>query len=921
MYEIITHGGGDLLWKCLNAIAMLSKDGEQGLLGVFLILSFYISGVACATALVLNQDFFKLGKQLSIAFFMLAVMLLPSSRVLVTDNVTHFNRPVDNVPWLLAAVASVASNIGYGLAANFDLVFRDANYPEYTKTGMVMYSDLINKLSEARLPSTTQTDDIKNFISHCVVYDLALGKYSLEALMNNNNPIEFIKVNTSTNRGVIVRNEGRASFMACSRVLDTVFLGNQYLNNYANNFSRVFFSGYADRHEDLGRLLISHIGSAYGYLSKAGNDAEQILKTNMLRNVIRDWRADKSHDVAMAYAVAHAEQNQSFSFKSMGKMAGTLLPIMKIIIEVLTFSLFPIVAILSVLPSGLTILKKYVGLFFWVQLWPVFFAVLNMVFTSYAQHKGHALTAEGLTLGNIGALAELNDSISAYAGYAMSLIPFLSLMVVKGADAFVQLSTSMAGVTQSAVGSAAHEAAAGTYKVNDVGVHNRSHHNESGFKYDENMIYQKNKDSWQMQSGAIQHNMPDGTPVLDTTPTMSRLGTDFSSNEGLSLGFSQMADESQKQGMTLMQSSQKHLTSALSTFQGIQENRRNGKDATNTWVQGDSVNNSSGLSTLYSAGRDLSKELGISLEQGNDLAVSLGINGNKSTGISIPISGNSSHKETTSNSERQRIAESIAQRYNLQQAISKAHNEAKDGRYAMVDAEGHQYDSGIKADLHKSQSLQESAQQSFAEERAYRKSAQIAHNSGVQVSENLNQQMYEWGVGKYGQTEFNKLMSTPEGSAKLRQHFINSHTPAMQQQFDASSTYHRSNELRDTYEDGKQKMIAGNYIESEYEKNKTEVVTQSSNKGLTTPVQSDIPEKVEASHRQTDTLLAEKYTEHETKKTKMEAEHQTFKEKNVVNDYSTMIKDGFNSHLQERAEFAKSGGILGTNKDDKHDKK
>ena len=40
MYEIVTQGGGEILWKCLNAIAMLSKGG---IFGTFVFIFLYIA--------------------------------------------------------------------------------------------------------------------------------------------------------------------------------------------------------------------------------------------------------------------------------------------------------------------------------------------------------------------------------------------------------------------------------------------------------------------------------------------------------------------------------------------------------------------------------------------------------------------------------------------------------------------------------------------------------------------------------------------------------------------------------------------------------------------------------------------------------------------------------------------------------------
>jgi conjugal transfer mating pair stabilization protein TraG len=453
MYEIVTQGGGEILWKCLNAIAMLSKGG---IFGTFVFIFLYIAVICYSYMVAINQDIVGVSKKLAASLVIVAVMLAPSTRVLVTDKVTYFQKSVDNVPYLLALSAYVASNVGQAMAYEYDLSFQEPGFSRYTETGMNMYSSIITKISEARLPSTSQSADMKNFVSQCLIYDLALGKYPLEELMNTPDPLKFITEHTSSQRGIILAQEGKKQLIPCNRALQKLMTGKKdYLAEYVMKAAAELFPGFKGRPEDLGRMLALSIGDAYSYLAQEGAKAEEILRINMLRNLIRDWQGD--HDPAMAYALAHAEQNQGFSFKIMGKMAGNFLPILKIIIEVLIIGIFPIVAVLSIMPGGINILKKYLFMFFWVELWPVLFTILNMVFVTYAKYRSGAVTEGGLNLGNISALAEVNDNISSFAGYAMGLIPWLSFMVVQGAASIGQLATSMIGATQSSVGSAAEK--------------------------------------------------------------------------------------------------------------------------------------------------------------------------------------------------------------------------------------------------------------------------------------------------------------------------------------------------------------------------------------------------------------------------------------------------------------------------------
>jgi conjugal transfer mating pair stabilization protein TraG len=890
MYEIVTQGGGEILWKCLNAIAMLSKGG---IFGTFIFIFLYIAVICYSYMVAVNQDIVGVSKKLAVSLVIVAVMLAPSVRVLVTDKVTYFRKPVDNVPYLLALSAYVASNVGQAMAYEYDLSFQEPGFSSYTETGMNMYSSIITKISEARLPSTSQSADMKNFVSQCLIYDLALGKYPLEELMNTPDPLKFITEHTSSQRGIILAQEGKKQLIPCNRALQKLMTGKKdYLAEYVMKAAAELFPGFKGRPEDLGRMLALSIGDAYSYLAQEGAKAEEILRINMLRNLIRDWQGD--HDPAMAYALAHAEQNQGFSFKIMGKMAGNFLPILKIIIEVLIIGIFPIVAVLSIMPGGINILKKYLFMFFWVELWPVLFTILNMVFVTYAKYRSGAVTEGGLSLGNISALAEVNDNISSFAGYAMGLIPWLSFMVVQGAASIGQLATSMIGATQSSVGSAAAEAATGSYRLNTVDVDSHNRHNDNGFKYDNNISYAKGKESWQKPGGEIEYTMPDGSSVLDRRPAMSDLGATFNTSEGLSSGISQMAERSRREGISHMQSSQENLASALNDFQAIGDNYRKDKNLSNGFTHGESVLTDSGLAKVTAASKELSDALNIDLQTANKLLLNgnLGVSGGKGAGASIGGSAGFGFDENTQNNHQQRVAESISKKYDIQETLKKAEIEGKEGRYTMSDASGNQYDSGIRVHLDKGFSDQKLAQASFAKEEAFRETAQIVSNSGVETTQNLGQQVYEWGREKYG-SDFNSMLSNPNAMAQIRKEFIASHKPQLEQQFTGSGIHKSPEQLESQYRDDVKAVKEASNPEAEYNKNKESIINKAGEMNLGKEVESDLPASFDQAKQNFDGKLKAEQNKINVKQAKMEANYAEFSKRNKVNDWSTGFKDWF----------------------------
>src|SRR6185437_16218431 len=167
------------------------------------------------------------------------------------------------------------------------------------------------------------------------------------------------------------------------------------------------------------------------------------------------------------------------------------LSVLKVVVEILFYGLFPIVVVISIFPGGWVVIKKYLIALFWIQSWAPLYAILNMVMNVYGKSKSiAAVTTIGKGAFNIYALrglSEANEWISSVAGYAMMSVPFLSYGIIHyGAGALSQLSTHFGSVTQSAASHAAEEATTGNYSMGNThfDTHNRS--NISGFKYDTN---------------------------------------------------------------------------------------------------------------------------------------------------------------------------------------------------------------------------------------------------------------------------------------------------------------------------------------------------------------------------------------------------------------------------------------------------
>jgi conjugal transfer mating pair stabilization protein TraG len=372
-----------------------------------------------------------------------------------------------------------------------------------------------------------------------------------------------------------------------------------------------------------------------------------------------------------AYAAKRAQAQQRVAYSLQGSMASLSLSVLKVVVEILFYGLFPIIVAISIFPGGWVVIKKYIIALFWIQSWAPMYAILNMIMNIYGKTKSMAAVSTmgrgALNMYSLKGLSDANEWISSAAGYAMMSVPFLSYGIIHyGAGALSQLATHFGSVTQSAASHAAEEATTGNYSMGNTSFDTHNRHNISGFKQDINASVATGRTTFQREDGSLLSTNRDGKPVLDRTPALSNLGASFNKNDSLQLGFSKMADQSHRAGMQHMAGYQENLSSALSNFQSMQDNHRQGKDSSESFVHGDAVYKDSALSTLSAASTDLSEKLHVDRTVANQLLLGGNIGGNAgigvgkggagvNAGVNAGISLGKSHDERTSNSEAQTL--------------------------------------------------------------------------------------------------------------------------------------------------------------------------------------------------------------------------------------------------------------------------
>ncbi|MFN7097200.1 MAG: conjugal transfer protein TraG N-terminal domain-containing protein, partial [Gammaproteobacteria bacterium] len=230
--------------------------------------------------------------------------------------------------------------------------------------------------------------NMTSFMQQCVFYDLLLGKYTATDLLNAPDIWSFVTENASparafkyiTGGGV----ENNSTIYTCEE-------GVKYLNKDWDSEINQAATVYGQRFFNTDNVnakseLLSRLPIAMSYLTNISQDATQIMQQSMTANAIQQSLLNNGTEEGASaavtqYASTRAEQLQISKFAITGDLAAHWLSIMQNVIEALLYGSFIIVALTMLMPAGFRVVKSYLEMIIWVQLWAPLYAILNLVMT------------------------------------------------------------------------------------------------------------------------------------------------------------------------------------------------------------------------------------------------------------------------------------------------------------------------------------------------------------------------------------------------------------------------------------------------------------------------------------------------------------------------------------------------------------
>ncbi|WP_448945256.1 conjugal transfer mating-pair stabilization protein TraG [Klebsiella michiganensis] len=605
MLEIYTIAGGDWFRGNLNAISAFMSTGTWSSIEKMCIA---FSVLIVAGSWVKKHNIMDLvGWVFALTLVSMLVVIRKPVQIIDYSNVSQVYQ-VDNVPIGLAIPASLTTRIGNALVQSYEMIFALPDSVTYSKTGMLFGGNLVAKSTDFISQNPEITTLFSDYVQNCVMGDIFLNhKYSLEELLNSEDPYTIIFSNPSPLRGVFDKNNQFKTCQEASRDLKSALaLDTQTGGKTWSYYVRQLFGGKP--HPDL--LFSQMIGDSYSFFYSSGQNAGQIIRQNVTMNALRSGiqsYAARSGDTASLVNIANTSslEKQRLAQATMGHQALRSLPMMQTVILGIMFGLFPIMVMAAMFNMmTMQVLKGYVFALMWLQSWPLLYAILNSAMAYYAKQNGVPVV-----LSELSQLQLKNSDIATTAGYISMMIPPLSWAMIKSMGAgFSSAYSHFASSGLSSTSQASSSVVDGNYSFSNMQTDN-----VSGNSWSTNSSTAFGQMSRQLANGGMQTQTGDGTTIWDSRS--SKLPVEINVSRQLASANQQMARESDVQAESALHGYNSSVTSAWNSLKQFGTNMGTSASTTSGADNTESSQDSMARSKMWSAVVSNAKANNISNEE------------------------------------------------------------------------------------------------------------------------------------------------------------------------------------------------------------------------------------------------------------------------------------------------------------------
>lgn len=547
-FIIHSYGGGALLSRVFNAISILFY-GQSGWNGIFMIAMVIGGFSACVLALVKGSWETVLGGWFFPALFICGILLVPRDTLYIKDHLIgktgseHFQTvyKVDNVPYIMKLVSSVASQIGYRLSMGLEKVTHGVNDTNYNWTGHIYAGDTLFQAGQVDINNPYLKKNLHNYVYDCVFNDINMEDpwYTKEDLYKAENLLKFMEEEAGVWLSTkYTDNEGRTKPMRCKAAIGNI-------KKEFDHMELAFQKPTKRFQESMRTQVFGDLNSEAQQLidlsQQSLNGQKLLLQQAFVMDSVQNTLDPQK------YATLKAEQMHKQSQGILGAMGAKSIVAMKNFFEAAIYMVFPIILILAVLTLGFKSLVTWLQFLLWINIWPPFFVVVNFLLNTTWDFRMDNLFGNSqvdLSVFTSHGLADLYSSMESIAAGALFTVPFLAYAFVKGGvGSMIHLAGTLNAPAQSAATQAASEQVSGNYSVGNMAYGNQNVSSTSMFQQNAIPHLQQGGMSYTSGNNSLKLDS-DGNVVMNRA--MTNVGADINASEVYGKGVQKQFSESKQ---------------------------------------------------------------------------------------------------------------------------------------------------------------------------------------------------------------------------------------------------------------------------------------------------------------------------------------------------------------------------------------
>jgi len=488
-FEVFSYWNMTELQLVFNAVAAIVGSGDfLGLLRTLALVGMISLAMAVLAGLAQAPDF---GRWVIMLAIFNGMLLVPKATVVLTDSTgTQGRITVANVPLGLASFASSVSHIGDWLTRSFETTFALPSDIQFRLHGTLWGQRVQEEMLHTKFTNSILTSNLLEFYRECIVPEYATGYIVASDLAKSNDIWTYLSGKTNPGRlvtiGAVPGSTPVAGTYGCDIAYGFLTTQIAFVNtDQINSIGSYLFPGVptAAANAAIQGSIQTSTNYILGISSSAVNTVRQTAMSNFMIDAqyMLPAQIGDAAGAASNLAQAQAIRSTSDSYNLMAKLATSTMPKVKNIVEIVQYSVFPIIMLIVMLcgHKGGLVLKAYVMSLFWVQLWPPLYAVLHLVMTVHAQDLATMTGGHGLSMSQYSLVNNAYISDEAIAGMiAATAIPAIAAAIVKGGDVGAQAIAGMVSPSREA-DKVASSIASGNIQMGNGSMNNQSADNLS----------------------------------------------------------------------------------------------------------------------------------------------------------------------------------------------------------------------------------------------------------------------------------------------------------------------------------------------------------------------------------------------------------------------------------------------------------